>query len=132
FLFGPGAPARCEYQLAVTPPGGYTFVSSIIVPEAQSLSPSGPAGTSHVIQPNADAPTGPVGPATTYYLGFFAGSDVAGMVHNHIPLDPSVPPGLSISKTGDRQVVEIGDTMQYTITIRQTAGSPMATVNVVD
>jgi uncharacterized repeat protein (TIGR01451 family) len=53
-------------------------------------------------------------------------------VHNHIPLDPQVAPGLVITKTGDRKTVEVGDSLVYTITIRQTAGASMGTVNVVD
>ena len=132
FLFGPAAPARCEFQLTVTPPGGYTFASTLIPAEQQPLSPPGAGGDRYDVQPNAQAPTGAVGTATQYYLSLFAGSGTANIVHNHIPLDTAVATGLSITKTGDRQTAEIGDTVQYTITIRQTAGSPLQTVNVVD
>ncbi|MDL5365446.1 SdrD B-like domain-containing protein [Xanthomonas sp. NCPPB 2654] len=132
FLFGPAAPARCEFQLTVTPPGGYVFVSTLIPAEGNSLSPPGAVGSNYQVQPNALAPTGPVGTATQYYLRLFAGSATAGIVHNHIPLDTAVATGLAITKTGDRQTAEVGDTVQYTITIRQTAGSPLQMVNVVD
>lgn len=132
FMFGPAAPARCEFQLTVTPPGGYKFVSSLIPAETGSLSPLGAAGSSHLVQPQTDAPTGAVGTPTQYWLNLFAGSAVAGVVHNHIPLDTAEATGLVITKTGDRQTAEIGDTVQYTITVRQTAGSAMATVNIVD
>ncbi|MEG2802773.1 SdrD B-like domain-containing protein [Stenotrophomonas sp.] len=132
FAFGPAAPARCEFQLTVTPPGGYQFVSSLIPPQDGALSPVGGAGANHVVQANTAAPTGAVGPATQYYLGLFAGSATAAIVHNHLPLDTAVATGLVISKTGDRQTAEIGDTVQYTITVRQTAGSALRTVNVVD
>lgn len=132
FMFGPAAPARCEFQLAVTPPGGYQFVSSLIPPQEGSLSPLGAAGTSHLVQPQADAPTGAVGTPTQYWLTVFAGSATAGIVHNHLPLDTSAGTGLVITKTGDRQTAEIGDTVQYSITVRQTSGSAMATVNIVD
>ncbi|WCE05664.1 SdrD B-like domain-containing protein [Pseudoxanthomonas sp. JBR18] len=132
FLFGPAAPARCEFALTVTPPGGYVFVSTLIPAEGNSLSPSGAVGSNYQVQPNALAPTGPVGTATQYYLRLFAGSATAGIVHNHIPLDTAVTTGLAITKTGDRQTAEVGDTVQYTITIRQTAGSALQTVNVVD
>ncbi|KLD73476.1 hypothetical protein Y886_37775, partial [Xanthomonas hyacinthi DSM 19077] len=132
FLFGPAAPARCEFQLTVTPPGGYVFVSTLIPAEPQALSPPGDAGSRYSVQPDAHAPTGPVGPATRYFLSLFSGSGTAGIVHNHIPLDTAVATGLAITKTGDRQTAEVGDTVQYTITIRQTAGSPLQTVNVVD
>jgi uncharacterized repeat protein (TIGR01451 family) len=132
FMFGPAAPARCEFQLTVTPPGGYQFVSSLIPAETGSLSPLGAAGSSHLVQPQTGAPTGAVGTPTQYWLNLFAGSAVAGVVHNHIPLDTAQATGLVITKTGDRQTAEIGDTVQYTITVRQTAGSAMATLNVVD
>lgn len=132
FMFGPAAPARCELRLTVTPPGGYQFVSSMIPAQDGSLSPAGAAGTSHLVQPQANAPTGAVGTPTQYWLTLFAGSATAGIVHNHIPLDTAEATGLVITKTGDRQTAEIGDTVQYTITVRQTAGSALATVNIVD
>lgn len=132
FAFGPGAPARCEFQLTVTPPGGYTFVSTMIPPQASALSPAGGAGANHVVQANTQAPTGAVGTATEYYLTLFAGSATAAIVHNHLPLDTAVATGLAITKTGDRQTAEIGDTVQYTITVRQTAGSALGALNVVD
>ncbi|WP_269789628.1 SdrD B-like domain-containing protein [Stenotrophomonas sp. Iso1] len=132
FMFGPAAPARCEFQLTVTPPGGYQFVSSLITPQDGSLSPLGAAGSSHLVQPQSNAPTGAVGTPTQYWLTLFAGSSTAGIVHNHIPLDTAEATGLVITKTGDRQTAEIGDTVQYTITVRQTAGSAMATLNIVD
>lgn len=132
FAFGPAAPARCEFQLSVTPPGGYAFVSSLIPPQDGTLSPLGGGGANHVVQPNTAAPTGAVGTATQYYLGLFGGSATAAIVHNHLPLDTAVATGLAISKSGDRQTAEIGDTVQYTITVRQTAGSALRTVNVVD
>jgi len=132
FAFGPAAPARCEFQLTVTPPGSYQFVSTLIPPQGGSLSPAGSAGANHAVQPNRLAPTGAVGTATQYYLGLFAGSDTAAIVNNHLPLDTAVATGLAISKNGDRQTAEIGDTVQYTITIRQTAGSALRTVNVID
>lgn len=132
FAFAPAAPARCEFQLTVTPPGGYTFVSTMIPPQAGALSPAGSAGANHVVQPNTQAPTGAVGTATQYYLTLFAGSATAAIVHNHLPLDTAVATGLAITKTGDRQTAEIGDTVQYTITVRQTAGSALAALNVID
>lgn len=132
FAFSPAAPARCEFQLTVTPPGSYQFVSTLIPPQAGALSPAGSAGANHEVQPNRLAPTGAVGTATQYYLTLFAGSDTAAIINNHLPLDTAVATGLAISKNGDRQTAEIGDTVQYTITIRQTAGSALRTVNVID
>ncbi|NYZ61368.1 SdrD B-like domain-containing protein [Luteimonas deserti] len=132
FLMGPDAPASCRFQLAVTPPGGYAFQSGMIPAEPAPLSPPSTPGTAFQVQTNATAPTGPVGSATTYYLELTLGSAVAVPVHNHIPLDPQVAPGLVITKTGDRKTVDVGDSLLYTITIRQTAGAAMGVVNVID
>jgi uncharacterized repeat protein (TIGR01451 family) len=132
FLLAPGAPDRCEFELTVTPPAGYVFRSTLIPAEPGSLLPPGAAGTTYAVQPNATAPTAPVGAGTTYHLRLNIGSATAGVVHNHLPLDPSVAPGLVIIKTGDRRIAEVGDTVLYTITIRQTAGAAVETVNVVD
>lgn len=132
FLLGPDAPASCRFQLEVTPPAGYTFESGMIPAETAPLSPPSTPGVGHPVQTNATAPTAPVGTETRYYLELTLGSGVAVPVHNHIPLDPQVAPGLVITKTGDRKTVEVGDSLVYTITIRQTAGASMGTVNVVD
>lgn len=132
FVFGPAAPDRCEFTLSVTPPGGYQFVSSQITPETGSLNPPGGVGENWPVQPQPAAPTGPVGEGTRYWLNLIAGSGTAGIIHNHIPLDTADTTGLVITKTGDRQIVELGDTLQYTITVRQTAGSSLSMVNIVD
>lgn len=132
FLLGPDAPASCRFQLEVTPPAGYTFESGMIPAETAPLSPPSTPGVGYPVQTNATAPTAPVGTETRYYLELTLGSGVAVPVHNHIPLDPQVAPGLVITKTGDRKTVEVGDSLVYTITIRQTAGASMGTVNVVD
>lgn len=132
FLLGPDAPASCRFQVTVTPPAGYAFQSGMIPAETMPLSPPSTPGQGFPVQTNATAPTGPVGTSTTYYLELTLGSGVAVPVHNHIPLDPQVAPGLVITKTGDRKTVEVGDSLLYTITLRQTAGAAMATVNVID
>lgn len=132
FVFGPAAPDRCEFTLSVTPPGGYQFVSTQITPESGSLNPPGGVGENWPVQPQPTAPTGPVGEGTRYWLSVISGSGTAGIIHNHIPLDTAAPAGLVITKTGDRQIVELGDTLQYTITVRQTAGSTLSMVNIVD
>lgn len=132
FLFAPAAPPSCTFQLAVTPPASYTFVSTVIPPSQGPYAPGGAPGSVVQVQPNAGAPTGPVGPATTYYLELVTGSASANIVHNHIPLDPAAPTGLSLSKTGDRQIVEVGDSVRYTITVQRTSGPVPRQVTVID
>ncbi|MGX5731593.1 SdrD B-like domain-containing protein [Pseudoxanthomonas beigongshangi] len=132
FLLAPSAPASCRFRIEVVPPAGYVFQSGMIPAETSPLSPPSTPGVGYPVQTNATAPTAPAGSGTTYYLEVNLGSGVAAPVHNHIPLDPQVAPGLVITKTGDRKTVEVGDSMVYTITIRQTAGAALGTVNVID
>lgn len=132
FLFAPAAPASCTFALTVTPPAAYTFVSALIPPATGSLVAAGAPGSSTLVQPQAGAPTGAVGPATTYYLTIVAGSGTPNVIHNHIPLDPAAPTGLSLSKTGDRTVVEVGDSVRYTITVQRSSGPVPRQVTIVD
>ena len=122
YLISTTAPPTCTFGLTVTPPSGYRFVSTAIFPAAGPLLPPGGAGSVFNVQPQASVPTGPIGSATTYFLNFTTGSAGANIVHNHIPLDPDPPTGINLSKTGDKSVAEIGDTVRYTITVRATAG----------
>ena len=132
FLVAPSAPASCVFGLTVAPPAGYTSPSSAIVPAPGPLVPPGGTGAVFAVQPQAAAPTGPVGPATTYYLAVTTGSASAGIIHNHIPLDPALPSGLNLSKTGDKSVAEVGDTVRYTIAVSLTAGARPRQTTVVD
>jgi len=132
FLFAPNAPTSCTFQVTVTPPAGFSFVSQLIAPQAESLNPSGSAGGRFDVQPQATPPLAPVGPGTRYALQFVAGSAEPAIVHNHIPLDPAVPAGLAISKIADRQIAEVGDTVRYTVSVRHTGGSALPQVSVLD
>ncbi|MEP6874272.1 MAG: SdrD B-like domain-containing protein, partial [Burkholderiales bacterium] len=132
FLFAASAPASCQFGLSVTPPDGYTFVSKLIPPQAGSLTPSGATGTTYAVQPQSTAPTGAVGSATAYYLGLVSGSAGANIVHNHIPLDPALPNGISLSKTGDKSVAEIGDSVRYSIAVQLTSGELPRQLTVLD
>ena len=102
YLIAPSAPASCTFALTVTPPAGYTFVSTAIPPTAGPLVPTGGPGSVFEVQPQAGAPTAPPGTGTTYYLTVTSGSAGANIVHNHIPLDPLLPTGVVLTKTGDK------------------------------
>lgn len=132
FMLAPAAPARCNLALTVLPPTGYTFVSELITPTAGPLTPAGAAGTRFAVQPQIEAPQADVGPATTYYLLVSAGSATPTIVHNHIPLDPPPARALALTKTGDRAVAEIGDSVRYTLTVRLGAGGNPAQTSLVD
>ena len=132
FLLSPSAPARCTFALTVTPPSGYSFISKLIEPTPGPLSPPGGAGSFFNVQPQAEAPTGPVGAATTYYLALSAGSAAPNILRNHIPLDPALPGTVLLDKTGDRSVVEVGDSVRYSITVSVPSGALPRQTTVVD
>jgi uncharacterized repeat protein (TIGR01451 family) len=73
-----------------------------------------------------------VGQPTPYYLQLASGSGAANVVHNHIPVDPRALTGIVITKTGSTQVVELGDSLQYTIRIRNTTSAALGAVFVDD
>jgi uncharacterized repeat protein (TIGR01451 family) len=132
FLLSPSAPARCTFALTVTPPSGYSFISKLIAPTPGPISPPGGPGSFFNVQPQAEAPTGPVGPATTYYLALSAGSAAPNILRNHIPLDPALPGTVLLDKTGDRSVVEVGDSVRYSITVSVPSGALPRQTTVVD
>ncbi|MEK8049354.1 SdrD B-like domain-containing protein [Ideonella sp. DXS22W] len=129
FLFGPLAPASCTFAITVTPPSGYAFPSQALPPLAGPLVPSGAAGTRFAVQPSAAPPTGS---DTPYYLSIQTGSGGPDVVNNHIPIDPALPTGITLSKTGDKSVAEVGDSVRYTITVQVTSGPKPRQTTVVD
>ncbi len=129
FLLTPSAPPSCQFQLAVTPPPSHTFVSQLIPPQAGSLA-TPPAPGALNVQAQATAPA--VGQTTTYYLTLSAGSGTQSVLHNHIPLDPRALTGLVIQKTGSTQIVELGDSMQYTVLVRNTTAIALGAVFIDD
>jgi large repetitive protein len=132
FLFAPAAPPSCAFSLSVTPPAGYTFVSTVIPAETTTLTAPGGVGSTFAVQPQASAPNGVPGPATTYYLAVNSGSAGANIIHNHIPIDPAVPTALALTKTGDKAQAEVGDSVLYTVTVRQVSGPALGQVTVHD
>jgi uncharacterized repeat protein (TIGR01451 family) len=133
FLFSPAAPPNCTFTLSVTAPTGYAPPPSGAIPPAPGpLTPPGGAGSTFPVQPQAGPPTAPPGPATLYYLTFNGGSAGANIIHNHIPLDPLLPTSLSLVKTGDRRVAELGDSVRYTLTVNAPAGPRPRQTTVID
>jgi large repetitive protein len=128
------------YSLQVTPPSGYANV-----PAAQG-GVAAPQGTFNVppgmnaIQVQSTPPAqgvigvGPVGGAgTQYFLEFqFTLPGSGDVVNNHIPLDPLAAGAILINKVGNKTVAEVGDSVQYTIRVRNTTGAPIAGVQVED
>ena len=133
--------------LATAPTGVYTLEvtnpASYLPPEAMAggVAPAQgvltvPAGINRM-QANADAPAVGVNglPGTRYYLQFnfadFAGAPE--VLNNHIPLDPlNVGGRLHVEKTASTNAVEVGDSLQYTIRIKNNGASPVTGVTVTD
>ncbi|MDB5806436.1 MAG: hypothetical protein JWN73_3758 [Betaproteobacteria bacterium] len=112
FLLTSTAPAG-TYTLNATAAGHLPTASTAIPP---SPGPHTPAGPSPVrIQAQAGPPTG--GAPTTYYLAFNLAPGMPDVIHNHIPLDPSGGGALFLQKAVDRDTVELGDSLQYTLRI---------------
>ena len=141
-------PAGCVtqtgvYSLRIVPPAQYNVPvatqGGVAAPGGVFTPPNTP-GVEVPIQPNAlapsvgvngNAPVGSVG--TQYFLQFNINpSTSAGVIHNHIPLDPFTAGVLTISKVGDRTSAEIGDTVRYTIRLRNTGQTTLTNLKVQD
>ncbi len=133
FLFI-NTPPPGVYTLSVTSvPNGYTNTTAVqggVAPPQGTLLV--PGGTVVSVQPQGTAPAVGVNglPGTLYYTRFQYDFSSPGEVYNnHIPLDP-ISSAL-VTKVGDRNVAEVGDSLRYTIRI--TSGAvPASTVTVAD
>jgi uncharacterized repeat protein (TIGR01451 family) len=56
--------------------------------------------------------------STTHFLSFVLSSTSQGVVNNHIPLDGTSVGKLVVSKTASKATAEIGDTVRYSISVR--------------
>ena len=124
--------AACDFNLKITVPPGYTpGPSAIILPRpsfgggcsyANCIDPTGlsPAGFAYSVN-SANLNEAPaVGQPVEYYFAFRLSPGDPDVVNNHIPIDPiSVTANrLLIEKTVEKQIVEIGDSIGYTIKIK--------------
>ena len=136
FLLTPGFPAGA-YSITVTPPPGYEAAPSRLFP-AQPVALDPPAGCTFptptvcsVDPANLIAP--PPNPSLPFYfLSFQLAAGDPDIVNNHIPLDPigaAANSGLLVAKTAARELVEIGDFIDYTVRVQNAA--PTAFNNVV-
>ncbi|MDM5179578.1 cadherin-like beta sandwich domain-containing protein [Massilia sp. DJPM01] len=147
YLLQNGFPSG-TYTLTVTrAPAGYSTESALLPacagtldvgasPNPAFVQSSDAAPGASVARHDAAACSGLVqgGAASTqYYLKLQISNGVsAPILNNHIPLDAAVAAGLSLSKSGDRQTAELGDTVRYTIVLRQGAGSVIRQASVRD
>jgi uncharacterized repeat protein (TIGR01451 family) len=131
FLLTPGFPVGA-YSIAVTPPAGYESAPSRLFP-AQPVALDPPAGCTFPIPTvcsvdpaNLIAP--PPNPTLPFYfLSFQLNGGDPDIVNNHIPLDPigaAANSGLLVAKSAARELVELGDFIDYTVRVQN--ASPTA------
>jgi uncharacterized repeat protein (TIGR01451 family) len=130
----PGGPPAGTYVISVTPPAGGGYVtaqpSKLIPPTAATFTVPGPSNGVDPIQAQSNAP--PNGAPTTYYLGLVFGPGSAGVVNNHIPLDPVQTGTILISKTSSAVNVSRGDLVPYTITAINSTANALTNIRVSD
>ncbi len=152
FLLNPTAP-NGVYTLTVTSyPAGYSTQPSALIPVCNNTVTVAGAPAPALIQTNNTAPTtastahtptacisttaalNGINQGSTQYFASFnitSGSS-ANVLNNHIPLDPMSATGFVISKSGDKRLVEVGDTVRYTVEVRLSSTSVMPQVTVRD
>jgi uncharacterized repeat protein (TIGR01451 family) len=147
----PACPIRGDYLIAVTPPGAaYVAGYSQIIPPASGpstpayLVPSCPGGILVTVganqfcevQPSELAPPVSVPPGSVIYRvhllldGSPPGSNQ--LYNNHIPLDPQLNGALAVTKTTPLINVTRGQLVPYDITVRNTSGSLLTGITLVD
>ncbi len=134
FLLSPLFGSTCNFTLSVTPPAAYIAPSSIIPAQAGPFTPPGGAGA------NFEAQTGVIGAPSgtisnpTYYLSLRLGPAIAGIIFNHLPVDPAAGASglLFIQKSVDREIAEVGDSVKYTIRLTNQSGTGFGNVVIDD
>ncbi len=139
-----GAPIGL-YRLVVTSPSGYVpGTSQVLLPAASvncsvsyCLDPTGleSKGSVFSVHPANLNTAPPLGQDTTYFLSFYIDINTdPDLVNNHIPIDPVLTgrPGLLVEKAANRGTVELGDSVQYTVRVRNSSKSSFAQVQVID
>jgi uncharacterized repeat protein (TIGR01451 family) len=123
YLLTPGATPGV-FTIGVTAPGYGGTPSSSVPPAPGPFTPAGPSPL--LVQAQAGPP--PVGAPTTYYLSFNLGPGMPDVIHNHIPLDAFAGAGLFLQKAVNRETVELGDSVQYTLRLVSPNGAATGAV----
>jgi uncharacterized repeat protein (TIGR01451 family) len=150
----PSCPPGATYLIEMTPPAtGYVAARSrIIPPNGEPTSPfsvpdcPGSADNGDAVPTTAEycevtaAASVPSGPprtdATTYHLHLTLSNGVvpgqSQVFNNHIPVDPDLEGAVFISKTASLINVTRGQLVPYTIKVKNTIGTPLYDISIVD
>ena len=152
FLLNPTAPSGV-YTLAIsTYPSGYSTQPSNLIPACTNTLTVANLPDPALVQTSVTAPVAAAAahipsacPASTaafsgvnqgstqYYSSFnITLGTSANVVNNHIPLDPMSGSGFVLSKTGDKRIAEVGDTVRYTVELRLNSSGVLPVVTVRD
>ncbi len=108
---------------------GYSAPSQVLPVSAGSFTaPAGSGNFAVVAKATAPAAADP----TTHYLTVVLSSTSKGVVNNHLPLDGAATAGLALSKTANKATAEIGDTVRYTIVLRNTGKGTSGSTTLTD
>jgi uncharacterized repeat protein (TIGR01451 family) len=121
--------AETEYRIEITPPGGYSFKSSVLLPNDEAFDPTG-QDSPVLISPSPNAPQTE---DPTYYLRFLLEAGDPDVIFNHIPIDPFISRDpLMVTKTSTKRNVSTGDLVPYEISVRNRETARRAGATVVD
>lgn len=129
YWVSPPLASVCTYTLSVAPPTGYSASTRI---PAQSGSYQGCSA----IVPLFGAPA--AGSPTTWYSNIDSGFDPGSsksceVLNNNVPLDPAAAANaLLLQKLGSKTAVELGDFMDYRLTLSNHSGQALAGVRFED
>jgi uncharacterized repeat protein (TIGR01451 family) len=129
FLLMPSAPAG-TYQLQIQPPAGYLPPPSSIHPPTGAVLTVPQGNAPYVVSPLSGPPAS--GTLPPYYLAFGLAPGSAGVVGNHVPLDPVLQGALSVRKTTPKVNVVKAELVPYTITLTNTLGAALSNITVRD
>lgn len=125
----PPVNSLCTYNLTVTPPASHQISTF-----PQFLPQAAPFTSCGNVVPNATIPVGaePTTWHNSFDSGFTAGGVACEVLNNHIPLDPKLSGLLALTKEGSKKIAEIGDYVDFKLTLSNRIGVPLSGIRFED
>jgi len=122
----PPVTETCEYRLTLAAPANSGLhAPSKAIPVANGLAPGG------AVQAQPGPPTG--AEPTLYYTRMLLGPAEREVWNNHLPLDSATQSGYLVAeKTANRKTLEIGQSVDYTVRVRNVAGTDLSDLEISD